>query len=80
VLANVRVLEIETALAMRDFPRLAAAVIADSNQCAACALDTTPPQMYLESLSQKLMAMAWRLLRTSTRPTLNYFLLLCPSV
>ena len=61
VLANVRVLDIETALAMRDFPRLAAAVIADSNQCAACALDTTPPQMYLDSLSQKLMAVVERM-------------------
>ena len=61
VLANVRVREIETALGMRDFPRLGAAVIADSNQCHACAMDTSPPQMYLDALSQKLIAVVERM-------------------
>ena len=61
VLANVRVREVETALGMRDFSRLGAAVIADSNQCAACAMDTSPPTMYLDTTSQKIIATVERM-------------------
>lgn len=72
VLAPARVQEVETALGMRDFPRLAVAVTADSNQCVACAMDTSPPAIYLSSSSHKIIAMIERINLSLERVAVAY--------